>query len=43
MDAMSAMMTARMIMGKACRAECRDHADIDEMCRYCAMACEEWS
>ena len=31
-------MTACMIMGRACAAECRAHADMDEMCRYSAMA-----
>ena len=41
MDVMSAMMTACMTMGKACAAECRAHADMDEMCRYCAMACDD--
>lgn len=38
---MTAMMTACMTMGKACAAECRKHADLDEMCRYCAMACDD--
>ncbi|GEB44238.1 hypothetical protein J2X55_001171 [Microbacterium sp. 1154] len=41
MDVMSAMMTACMTMGKACAAECRAHGDMDEMCRYCAMACDD--
>ncbi len=30
-----------MTTGKACAAECRAHADMDEMCRYCAMACDD--
>ena len=41
MEAMRAMMTACMTMAKACAAECRMHADMDEMCRYCAMACDD--
>jgi len=32
---------ACVAMGKACAEECRKHADMDEMCRYCAMACDE--
>ncbi len=40
-DVMKAMMMACMTMGKACAAECRMHADTDEMCRYCAMACDD--
>ena len=41
MDVMKAMMMACMTMGKACADECRMHADMDEMCRYCAMACDD--
>jgi hypothetical protein len=41
MDTMSTMLMACMAMGKACAEECRAHADMDEMCRYCAMACDE--
>lgn len=37
-DVMRAMMTACMTMAKACAAECRMHADMEDMCRYCAMA-----
>ena len=40
MGAMQAMMTACMTMGEACAAECRMHAEMDEHCRICAMACE---
>ena len=40
-DVMRSMLTACMTMGKACAAECRMHADMDEMCRYFAMACDE--
>uniref|UniRef100_A0A942Y8E4 Uncharacterized protein n=1 Tax=Neobacillus citreus TaxID=2833578 RepID=A0A942Y8E4_9BACI len=38
---MQAMLTAVVAMGTACAAECRQHADMDEACRYCAMACDE--
>jgi hypothetical protein len=41
MDVMTAMLTACMTMGRVCAAECRMHADMDEMCRYCAMACDD--
>jgi len=41
MDVMKAMMMACMTMGTACAAECRMHADMDAMCRYCAMACDD--
>lgn len=41
MGVMKAMMTACMTMGKACAAECRTHAGVGEMCRYCAMACDD--
>ena len=37
---MSAMMTATITMGEACAAECRMHADMDDHCRTCAMACD---
>lgn len=40
-DSMRAMLTACVAMGTACAAECRSHADMDESCRYCAMACDE--
>ncbi len=30
-------MAAAMCAG----GECRAHADMDEMCRYCAMACDD--
>jgi len=40
-DAMRAMLMAVTAMGRACAAECRAHADMDEACRYCAMACDE--
>lgn len=36
MDVMCATMTACTTMGKACATECRAHADMDQMCRYCA-------
>lgn len=41
MPSMQAMLMAVMTMGTACAAECRAHADMDEACRYCAMACDE--
>lgn len=43
MDAQSmrAMLTTVTAMGTMCAAECRKHADMDETCRYCAMACDE--
>ncbi|MFC4244284.1 aldehyde dehydrogenase [Gryllotalpicola reticulitermitis] len=41
MDVMQTMLMACMTMGKACAAECRMHAEMDEMCRYCAMACDD--
>lgn len=37
---MHAMMMACVEMGKACSAECRMHADMDEQCRMCAKACD---
>ncbi|MFJ3033980.1 aldehyde dehydrogenase [Curtobacterium pusillum] len=40
-DSMRAMLAACVAMGTACAAECRSHADMDESCRYCAMACDE--
>lgn len=40
-ESMRAMLTAVSAMGTACAAECRAHADMDEACRYCAMACDE--
>jgi hypothetical protein len=40
-EVMTAMMNACMTMGRACADECRKHADMDDMCRYCAMACDE--
>jgi hypothetical protein len=40
-EAMRTMLAACVAMGKACAAECRQHADMDEACRYCAMACDE--
>ena len=40
-EAMRTMLMACVAMGTACAAECRKHADMDESCRYCAMACEE--
>jgi len=40
-DGMRTMLMACIAMGKACAAECRSHADMDESCRYCAMACDE--
>ncbi|MFB9649803.1 aldehyde dehydrogenase [Curtobacterium pusillum] len=40
-DSMRAMLMACTAMGKACAAECRTHADMEESCRYCAMACDE--
>lgn len=40
-DSMRAMLMACMTMGKACAEECRKHVDMDESCRYCAMACDE--
>lgn len=40
-ESMRAMLTAVAAMGTACAAECRAHADMDEACRYCAMACDE--
>ncbi|PZF42161.1 aldehyde dehydrogenase [Curtobacterium sp. MCLR17_051] len=39
--AMQAMLMAVVAMGTACAAECRQHQDMDESCRYCAMACDE--
>jgi len=41
MAVMRDMMGACMTMAKACAAECRMHADMEEMCRYCAMACDD--
>lgn len=41
MMVVQAMMTACMTMAKACSAECKMHADMHEMCRYCAMACDD--
>ncbi len=43
MDVMSAMMTACMTMGKACAAECRAHADMDEMCATARWPATTWS
>lgn len=40
-DMMSATMSARRTTGKACPAECRAYADTEEMCRYCAVACDD--
>jgi hypothetical protein len=40
MTVMSTMMTACIAMGEACAAECRMHAEMDEHCRICAMACD---
>lgn len=40
-EAMRTMLMACVAMGTACAAECRAHADMDESCRYCAMACDE--
>ena len=40
-EAMRSMLAACVAMGTACAAECRTHQDMDESCRYCAMACEE--
>ncbi len=40
-EAMRTMLAACVAMGTACAAECRQHADMDEACRYCAMACDE--
>ncbi len=40
-EAMRTMLAACVAMGTACAAECRQHADMDESCRYCAMACDE--
>lgn len=37
---MMAMMDACMMMGEACAAECRTHADMNDHCRVCAMACD---
>ncbi|WP_254792165.1 aldehyde dehydrogenase [Curtobacterium sp. MCBA15_003] len=40
-EAMRAMLLAVVAMGTACAAECRGHQDMDDSCRYCAMACDE--
>ncbi|MDP4334391.1 aldehyde dehydrogenase [Curtobacterium sp. A7_M15] len=40
-EAMRSMLAACVAMGTACAAECRTHQDMDESCRYCAMACDE--
>jgi len=40
MAVMTAMLTACITMGEACASECRMHADMDEHCRVCAMACD---
>ncbi|QDC26721.1 aldehyde dehydrogenase [Georgenia yuyongxinii] len=39
MKVMSSMMTACMVMGEACAAECGSHAEMSEHCRICASAC----
>lgn len=41
MDVMTAMLNACMTMGRACVEECHKHAEMDDMCRYCAMACDD--
>ena len=41
MDSMMQMMQACMTMADACAAECMMHADDNDMCRMCAMACQE--
>ncbi|WP_345839864.1 aldehyde dehydrogenase [Microbacterium sp. X-17] len=41
MDMMQAMLAACVTMGKACSAECMMHAEMSDMCRYCAMACDD--
>jgi len=41
MASMMAMMQACSMMAKACAAECMMHADDNDMCRMCAMACQE--
>lgn len=40
-ETMTAMMAACVAMGRACSAECAMHAEMNEMCRYCAMACDD--
>jgi len=39
--AMRAVLEACVAMGTVCAAECHRHAEMDEACRYCAMACDE--
>ncbi|PZF57724.1 aldehyde dehydrogenase [Curtobacterium sp. MCSS17_008] len=39
--AMRTVLEACVAMGSACAAECHRHAEMDEACRYCAMACDE--
>ena len=41
MASMMAMMQACSMTANACAAECMMHADDNDMCRMCAMACQE--
>lgn len=41
LPSMQSMLMTVMTMGTMCAAECRKHMDMDESCRYCAMACDE--
>lgn len=41
MQVMMSMMESTVMMCRACSAECSMHADMNEHCRMCAMACDQ--